>query len=180
MSEVDWGTVFEWSTLLKCFVVGGLICVVGQILIDKTKLTPARILVIFVTLGAILGGLGIYQYLVDFAGAGATIPLTGFGYNLAKGAIEEVKNIGFIGAFTGGVKAAAGRNCRCHFLWLFSCFDFKAKNEKTIIIFIYENEPKLLSFGLIIWVHFTFYSLFFFLSIDIFISIISKSSKCNN
>ena len=180
MSEVDWGTVFEWSTLLKCFVVGGLICVIGQILIDKTKLTPARILVIFVTLGAILGGLGIYQYLVDFAGAGATVPLTGFGYNLAKGAIEEVKNIGFIGAFTGGVKAAAGRNCRCHFLWLFSCFDFKAKNEKTIIIFIYENEPKLLSFGLIIWVHFTFYSLFFFLSIDIFISIISKSSKCNN
>ena len=153
---------------------------IGQILIDKTKLTPARILVIFVTLGAILGGLGIYQYLVDFAGAGATVPLTGFGYNLAKGAIEEVKNIGFIGAFTGGVKAAAGRNCRCHFLWLFSCFDFKAKNEKTIIIFIYENEPKLLSFGLIIWVHFTFYSLFFFLSIDIFISIISKSSKCNN
>ena len=93
MNEVDWGSVFEWSTLLKCFVVGGLICVIGQILIDKTKLTPARILVIFVTLGAILGGLGIYQYLVDFAGAGATVPLTGFGYNLAKGAIEEVKNI---------------------------------------------------------------------------------------
>ncbi len=146
MSEVDWGTVFEWSTLLKCFVVGGLICVVGQILIDKTKLTPARILVIFVTLGAILGGLGIYQYLVDFAGSGATVPLTGFGYNLAKGAIEEVKNIGFIGAFTGGVKAAAGRNCCCHFLWLFSCFDFKTKNEKTIMIFIYKNEPNLLNF----------------------------------
>ena len=146
MSEVDWGSVFEWSTLLKCFVVGGLICVIGQILIDKTKLTPARILVIFVTLGAILGGLGIYQYLVDFAGAGATVPLTGFGYNLAKGAIEEVKNIGFIGVFTGGVKAAAGRNCCCHFLWLFSCFDFKTQNEKTIIIFAYENEPKLLNF----------------------------------
>ena len=135
MNEVDWGSVFEWSTLLKCFVVGGLICVIGQILIDKTKLTPARILVIFVTLGAILGGLGIYQYLVDFAGAGATVPLTGFGYNLAKGAIEEVKNIGFIGAFTGGVKAAAGRNCCCHFFWLFSFLDFKAKNEKAIMLF---------------------------------------------
>ena len=79
-----------------------------------------------------MGGLGIYQYLVDFAGAGATVPLTGFGYNLAKGAIEEVKNIGLIGAFTGGVKAAAGRNRRCHFLWLLSFFDFKTKNEKTI------------------------------------------------
>ena len=135
MNEVDWGSVFEWSILLKCFVVGGLICVIGQILIDKTKLTPARILVIFVTLGAILGGLGIYQYLVDFAGAGATVPLTGFGYNLAKGAIEEVKNIGFIGAFTGGVKAAAGRNCCCHFFWLFSFLDFKTKNEKAIMLF---------------------------------------------
>ena len=132
MNEVDWSSVFEWSTLLKCFVVGGFICVIGQILIDKTKLTPARILVIFVTLGAILGGLGIYQYLVDFAGAGATVPLTGFGYNLAKGTIEEVKNIGFIGAFTGGVKSAAGRNICCRFLWIFSISNFKAKNEKTI------------------------------------------------
>ncbi len=143
MSEVDWNSVFEWSTLLKCFVVGGLICVIGQILIDKTKLTPARILVIFVTLGAILGGLGIYQYLVDFAGAGATVPLTGFGYNLAKGAIEEVKNIGFIGAFTGGVKAAAGRNCCRYFLWLFGFFNFKTKDEKTIIFLefhMYKNE----------------------------------------
>ena len=98
MNNIDWASVFEWTTLLKCFVVGGLICIIGQILIDKTKLTPARILVIFVTVGAILGGLGIYQYLVDFAGAGATVPLTGFGYNLAKGAIEEVKNIGLVGA----------------------------------------------------------------------------------
>ena len=73
--------------LVKAFVVGGAICVIGQILIDKTKLTPARILVIFVTSGVILGALGIYKYVVDFAGAGATVPLTGFGYNLAKGAI---------------------------------------------------------------------------------------------
>ena len=123
MDNIDWAVVFEWSTLLKCFVVGGLICVIGQILIDKTKLTPARILVSFVTLGVILGGLGIYQYLVDFAGAGATVPLTGFGYNLAKGTIEEVKNIGLVGAFTGGVKAAAGRNCRGYFLWI-SCITY--------------------------------------------------------
>ena len=93
---------------INSFLFCGLICVIGQILIDKTKLTPAKILVMFVTLGAILGGLGIYKYLVDFAGAGATVPLTGFGYNLSKGAIEEVKNTGLIGAFTGGIKAAAG------------------------------------------------------------------------
>ena len=130
MSEVDWGTVFEWSTLLKCFVVGGLICVIGQILIDKTKLTPARILVIFVTLGAILGGLGIYQYLVDFAGAGATVPLTGFGYNLAKGAIEEVQNIGFIGAFTGGVKAAAGGIAAAIFFGYLAALISKPKMKK--------------------------------------------------
>ena len=99
---------FDWMQLLRCFVVGGLICVIGQILIDKTKLTPARILVLFVTTGTILGGLGIYKYLVDFAGAGATVPLTGFGYNLAKGAIEGVKESGIVGAFTGGVKASAG------------------------------------------------------------------------
>lgn len=98
----------DWMMFLKCFVVGGLICVVGQILIDKTKLTPAKILVAFVTTGAILGGLGIYQKLVDFAGCGATVPLTGFGNALAKGAIEEVSKSGFIGAFIGGTKAAAG------------------------------------------------------------------------
>ena len=98
----------DWMQILKAFIVGGLICVIGQILIDKTKLTPARILVIFVSTGAILGGLGIYKYLVDFAGAGATVPLTGFGYNLSKGAIEAVKENGIIGAFTGGVKSSAG------------------------------------------------------------------------
>lgn len=98
----------DWMQMLKCFVVGGLICIIGQILIDKTKLTPARILVIFVTTGAILGGLGIYKYIIDFAGCGATVPLTGFGANLAKGAIQEVKSAGLLGAFTGGIKASAG------------------------------------------------------------------------
>ena len=105
---MDWLQSIDWMSILKCFVTGGLICVIGQILIDKTKLTPARILVIFVITGVILGGLGIYQYIVDFAGAGATVPLTGFGYNLAKGAIKAVKEIGILGAFTGGVTAAAG------------------------------------------------------------------------
>ena len=93
---------------IRCFVVGGLICVIGQILIDKTKLTSARILVTFVTAGVILGGLGIYEKVVEFAGAGATVPLTGFGNNLAKGVIQEVKANGLIGVFTGGTKAAAG------------------------------------------------------------------------
>ena len=98
----------DYMLLLRCFIVGGLICVVGQILIDKTKLTSARILVAFVTLGAILGGLGIYQYLIDFAGCGATVPLTGFGANLAKGTIEGAQNQGLLGAFIGGVKNSAG------------------------------------------------------------------------
>lgn len=98
----------NWLLMLKCFLVGGLICIIGQVLIDKTKLTPARILVIFVTTGVVLGGLGIYKYLIDFAGCGATVPLLGFGANLAKGAIEAVQEQGLLGAFIGGVKACAG------------------------------------------------------------------------
>ena len=98
----------DWMTMINCFIVGGILCVIGQILIDKTKLTPARILVIYVTVGAVLGGIGIYQKLIDFAGCGATVPLTGFGANLAKGAIESVKDQGLLGAFIGGVKACAG------------------------------------------------------------------------
>ena len=105
---MDFLNSLDWMLLLRCFIIGGLLCVIGQILIDKTKLTSARILVIYVTVGVILGGLGIQQYLVDFAGAGATVPLTGFGYNLAKGTIEAVKESGFIGVFTGGLKSASG------------------------------------------------------------------------
>lgn len=104
----DFISNLNWMMLLKAFLVGGAICIVGQILIDKTKLTPARILVLFVTLGAILGGFGVYQYLVDFAGAGATVPLTGFGNLLAKGAIQKVQEQGILGALTGGTAAAAG------------------------------------------------------------------------
>lgn len=98
----------DWMMVLRAFIVGGAICIIGQILIDKTKLTPARILVAYVTIGTILGGLGIYKYLIDFAGCGATVPLTGFGNLIAKGTISEVQTTGFIGAFTGGIKAAAG------------------------------------------------------------------------
>lgn len=105
---MDFIQSIDWMQLLRCFIVGGAICIIGQFLIDKTKLTPARILVIFVTTGAILGGLGIYKYIIDFAGAGATVPLTGFGANLAKGALEGVKEQGLLGAFIGGVKASAG------------------------------------------------------------------------
>ena len=93
---------------LNAFWVGGLICVVGQLLLDLTKLTPARILVIFVVSGVILGAVGIYEPLVEFAGAGATVPLTGFGYNLSKGVKLAVQESGVLGAFIGGVKSAAG------------------------------------------------------------------------
>ena len=92
---------------LYAFLVGGGICVIGQILIDKTKLTSARILVLFVVLGCVLGGIGVYQPLVDFAGAGATVPLPGFGNTLAKGVMEEVDKSGIIGALTGGLKASS-------------------------------------------------------------------------
>ncbi len=128
--DINWANVFDLVILLKCFITGGLICIIGQILIDKTKLTPARILVIFVTTGAILGGLGIYQYLVDFAGAGATVPLTGFGYNLAKGAIEGVMQNGLVGAFTGGVKAAAGGIAAAVFFGYLASLISKPKMKK--------------------------------------------------
>ena len=93
---------------LKAFLVGGGICLLAQLLIDYTKLTPAKILVSFVVLGVALGGLGIYQPLVDFAGAGASVPLLGFGNTLAKGVREAVQEDGFLGILTGGLKATAG------------------------------------------------------------------------
>lgn len=127
---MDFFANFDWLQLLKCFCVGGLICVVGQILIDKTKLTSARILVIFVTTGVILGGLGIYKSVVDFAGAGATVPLTGFGYNLAKGTIEAVKEQGLLGAFTGGIKASAGGIAAAVFFGYIASLISKPKMKK--------------------------------------------------
>ncbi len=97
-----------FDNCLNAFLVGGLICAIGQILIDKTKLTPARILVTYVVLGVILTAVGLYEPLVNFAGAGATVPLTGFGYSLAKGVQEAVTENGLIGALMGGLTATAG------------------------------------------------------------------------
>jgi stage V sporulation protein AE len=115
---------------LRAFIVGGIICVIGQILMDKTKLTSGRILVIFVTSGVILGALGIYGPIVEYGKAGATVPLPGFGYSLYKGVIKEVDNYGIIGAFSGGIKAtAAGIASAIFFGYLMSVvFTPKTKN----------------------------------------------------
>ena len=104
----------------KAFVVGGLICLVGQILIDKTKLTPARILVLFVTLGVVLTAVGLYGPLVDFAGAGATVPLTGFGYTMAKGVVKAIQEQGILGILTGGGRCG---NCGSGILRVFGGAD---------------------------------------------------------
>lgn len=114
---------------IKAFIVGGILCLIGQILIDKTKLTPARILVSYVVIGVLLGAIGIYKPLVDFAGAGATVPLTGFGYTLAKGVKEAVQRDGFLGIFTGGLKAAAGGIATAIFSGLVVSLIFKAKDK---------------------------------------------------
>jgi stage V sporulation protein AE len=114
---------------LKAFIVGGILCAIGQILIDKTKLTPARILVSYVVIGVLLGAVGFYEKLVEFAGAGATVPLTGFGNNLAKGVREAVDQDGFIGIFTGGLKAAAGGITAAIVAGLIASFVFKAKDK---------------------------------------------------
>ncbi len=114
---------------LKAFVVGGLLCLLGQILIDKTKLTPARILVSYVVLGVVLGGLELYPKLVEFAGAGASVPLTGFGNTLAKGVREAVQEDGFLGIFTGGLKASAGGITAAILAGLAASLLFRAKDK---------------------------------------------------
>lgn len=114
---------------LKAFVVGGLLCLIGQILIDKTKLTPARILVGYVVAGVILGALGLYQPIIDFAGAGASVPLTGFGATLAKGVKEAVEQSGALGILTGGLKAAAGGITAAIVFGLLAGILFKPKDK---------------------------------------------------
>lgn len=114
---------------VKAFVVGGLFCVIGQIMIDKTKLTPARILVSYVVLGVVLGGIGIYEPLVEFAGAGATVPLTGFGYNLSKGVREAIAEDGFLGIFTGGLKSTAGGIAAAVVIGLLVSLMFRPKDK---------------------------------------------------
>ena len=114
---------------LKAFLVGGLLCFVGQLLIDFTKLTPARILVCYVVIGVLLGALGIYKPLCDFAGAGATVPLTGFGNLLATGVKKAVDQDGFLGIFTGGLNAAAGGITMATTAGLIASFLWKAKDK---------------------------------------------------
>lgn len=115
---------------IRAFIVGGLICVIAQILIDKTKLTAGRILVAFVTLGAILGAFGIYDKIIEIGGAGATVPLPSFGNSLAKAAMEEVREKGLLGAFTGGIKGgAAGITASVFFGYLMALI-FNPKTKK--------------------------------------------------
>lgn len=113
----------------KAFVFGGLLCMLGQVLIDKTKLTPARILVSYVVCGVILGAVGLYEPFAEFAGAGATVPLTGFGYSLAKGVKKAVMEQGVIGAFSGGLKATAAGITAAIFAGLIVSLIFKAKDK---------------------------------------------------
>ena len=114
---------------VKAFLVGGALCLIGQILIDMTKLTPARILVCYVVAGVFLGAVGVYKPLAEFAGAGATVPLTGFGNTLAKGVKEAVDQDGFLGIFTGGLKASAGGITAAILAGLLASLIFKAKDK---------------------------------------------------
>lgn len=114
---------------LKAFLIGGLFCLIGQVLIDKTKLTPARILVCYVVAGVLLGAIGVYQQIVEFAGAGATVPLTGFGNTLAKGVKEAVDKDGFIGIFSGGLTASSGGIAAAITAGLIVSLIFKAKDK---------------------------------------------------
>jgi len=115
---------------LKAFLLGGFLCVIGQILIDKTKLTPARILTGYVVTGVILGALGIYEPIAEWGGAGATVPLTGFGYNLAKGVKEAVAQSGWLGVFTGGFTAGAGGIAAAVLFALLFSLLFKAGDKR--------------------------------------------------
>ena len=114
---------------LKAFLIGGALCLIGQLLIDKTSLTPARILVCYVVAGVILGGVGLYGPFAEFAGAGASVPLTGFGNLLAKGVKEAVDEQGFLGIFTGGLKATAGGITAAIAAGLLASLLFRAKDK---------------------------------------------------
>ena len=115
---------------LKAFAVGGVLCVIGQLLIDKTKLTPAKILTAYVVSGVILGAVGLYQPLADWAGAGATVPLTGFGNTLAMGVKKAVETDGLLGVFTGGFTASAAGICAAVFFGIIIALIFKPKDKK--------------------------------------------------
>jgi stage V sporulation protein AE len=114
---------------IKAFIIGGIICLIGQLMIDKTKLTPARILVSYVVAGVILSASGVYQKIVDFAGAGATVPLTGFGHTIAKGVKDAVDQQGFLGIFTGGLTASAGGISAAILFGLIMSFIFRPRDK---------------------------------------------------
>ena len=118
-----------FTDFFNAFWVGGLICVIGQLLIDYTKLTPARIMVIYVCSGVLLGALGLYQPIVDFAGSGATVPLSGFGNLLAKGVREAIDKDGFLGIFTGGMSSAAAGITAALVFGLIAALLFKPKDK---------------------------------------------------
>lgn len=120
----------DWLMYLKTFLIGGALCAIAQILIDKTKLTPARILTSYVVAGVILGALGLYGPLADWAGAGATVPLTGFGNVLAEGVKKAVAKDGFLGVFTGGLTAAAAGICGAIFFGIIVALLCKPKAKK--------------------------------------------------
>ncbi|MDO4515974.1 MAG: stage V sporulation protein AE [Bacillota bacterium] len=117
------------KTYLAAFLCGGVLCLIGQILIDKTKLTPARILVLYVVAGVVLGAVGLYRPLVDLCGAGATVPLTGFGYNLARGVQAGVAESGFLGALMGGITSTAGGITAAVFFG-------------SLVAFLFQSKPK--------------------------------------
>jgi len=118
------------TSYVNAFLEGGFICAIGQVLIDKTKMSSARILVLFVTSGVVLTSLGLYQKLVEFGGAGAAVPLTGFGYSLAKGAFNEVEKVGLLGAFTGGIRATAAGVSAAIFFGYITSIVFKPKPKR--------------------------------------------------
>ena len=120
----------DFLDYLKAFAVGGVLCAIGQLLIDKTKLTPARILTAYVVSGVVLGAVGLYQPLVNWAGAGATVPLTGFGSTLAKGVEKTVSEVGVLGAFTGGLTASAGGIAAAIFFGYLAAVLFKPTEKK--------------------------------------------------
>ena len=115
--------------LIKAFLVGGILCAIAQILIDKTAMTPARILVIYVVSGVVLGAIGIYKYLVDFAGAGATVPLTGFGFHVYEGMKKAIDEKGFLGIFTGALTAASGGICAALIFGFLAAIFAKSKRK---------------------------------------------------
>lgn len=119
-----------WIEILKAALVGGILCAIAQVLIDKTSLTPARILVLYVVTGVILGGLGLYSHLVSFAGAGATVPLMGFGYFVSEGVKKAIDEKGIIGVFTGSLTAAAGGTGAALVFGFLAALLFKSKRKR--------------------------------------------------